>query len=80
MHYAVMSFQTDFTVRPDELAREVEARGFESLWFPDLGRAEAGAEAAPADSPLPAAEARRDAREARRAGSIRPILRRAALG
>ena len=35
MHYAVMSFQTDFTVRPDELAREVEARGFESLWFPD---------------------------------------------
>ena len=35
MHYAVMSFQTDFTMRPDELAREVEARGFESLWFPD---------------------------------------------
>jgi probable F420-dependent oxidoreductase len=29
MHYAVMSFQTD------DLAREVEARGFESLWFPD---------------------------------------------
>ena len=35
MHYAVMSFQTDFTMRPDEIAREVEARGFESLWFPD---------------------------------------------
>ncbi|HUE38907.1 MAG TPA: LLM class F420-dependent oxidoreductase, partial [Candidatus Binatia bacterium] len=35
MHYAVMSFQTDFTMRPDDLAREVEARGFESLWFPD---------------------------------------------
>ena len=35
MHYAVMSFQTDFTVRPDELAREVEAHDYESLWFPD---------------------------------------------
>src|SRR5204863_6705244 len=35
MKYAVMSFQTDFSVRPDELAPAVEARGFESLWFPD---------------------------------------------
>jgi probable F420-dependent oxidoreductase len=35
MKYAVMSFQTDFSVRPDELAPAVEERGFESLWFPD---------------------------------------------
>ena len=35
MKYAVMSFQTDFAVRPDELAPAVEERGFESLWFPD---------------------------------------------
>ncbi len=25
----------DFAIRPDELAREVEARGFESLWVPE---------------------------------------------
>jgi len=35
MKYAVMSFQTDFSVRPEELAPAVEERGFESLWFPD---------------------------------------------
>jgi probable F420-dependent oxidoreductase len=35
MKYAVMSFQTDFSVRPDELATAVEDRGLESLWFPD---------------------------------------------
>jgi len=35
MKYAVMSFQTDFSVRPVELAPAVEQRGFESLWFPD---------------------------------------------
>jgi probable F420-dependent oxidoreductase len=35
MKYALMSFQTDFTMRPDELAPLVEERGFESLWFPD---------------------------------------------
>jgi probable F420-dependent oxidoreductase len=35
MKYALMSFQTDFTMLPDELAPLVEERGFESLWFPD---------------------------------------------
>jgi Luciferase-like monooxygenase len=30
-----MSFQTDFSGQPDELAPAVEQRGFESLWFPD---------------------------------------------
>lgn len=28
-------FPTDTAIRPDVLAREVEARGFESLWFPE---------------------------------------------
>ena len=28
-------FPTDRAIRPDELAREAEARGFESLWFPE---------------------------------------------
>jgi len=28
-------FPTDTAIRPDHLAREVESRGFESLWFPE---------------------------------------------
>ena len=28
-------FPTDRAIRPDDLAREVEARGFDSLWFPE---------------------------------------------
>ncbi len=28
-------FATDTSIRPDTLAREVEARGFDSLWFPE---------------------------------------------
>jgi probable F420-dependent oxidoreductase len=28
-------FPTDTAIRPDQLAREVEARGFDSLWFPE---------------------------------------------
>lgn len=28
-------FPTDTAIRPDQLAREVEARGFNSLWFPE---------------------------------------------
>lgn len=35
MKYGVMMFPTDTAVRPDELARAVEERGFESLWFPE---------------------------------------------
>ncbi|MEY2957633.1 MAG: hypothetical protein RLZZ01_201 [Actinomycetota bacterium] len=32
MHVAALIFPTDRTIRPDVLARELEARGFESLW------------------------------------------------
>lgn len=35
MKYGVSIFPTDTSIRPDVLAREVEARGFESLWFPE---------------------------------------------
>ena len=33
--FGVSMFPTDYAVQPPELAREVEARGFESLWFPE---------------------------------------------
>jgi probable F420-dependent oxidoreductase len=35
MHYGVTMFSTDYAIRPDELARELEQRGFESLWLPE---------------------------------------------
>lgn len=35
MEFGVLMFATDYAIRPDELAREVEQRGFESLWFPE---------------------------------------------
>ena len=28
-------FATDYAMRPDELARELEQRGYESLWLPE---------------------------------------------
>lgn len=35
MDLAILMFPTDQTIAPDELARAVEDRGFESLWFPE---------------------------------------------
>ena len=35
MKLGVVIFPTDQSIQPVELAREVEARGFESLWFPE---------------------------------------------
>src|SRR3989454_9459808 len=35
MHYGVAIFATDYAIRPDDLARELEQRGFESLWLPE---------------------------------------------
>ena len=35
MKYGVVIFATDFAIRPDELAKAVEDRGFESLFFPE---------------------------------------------
>ena len=35
MKFGVAIFPTDQTIQPVPLAKEVEARGFESLWFPE---------------------------------------------
>lgn len=35
MFFGASMFATDYAIRPDELARECEQRGFESLWFPE---------------------------------------------
>jgi probable F420-dependent oxidoreductase len=35
MHYGLTLFTTDYSIQPAEIAREAEARGFESLWFPE---------------------------------------------
>ncbi len=35
MKYGIMMFDTDYAIHPAVLAREVEDRGFESLWFPE---------------------------------------------
>lgn len=35
MLYGVQMFPTHYAIRPDTLAREAEARGFESIWLPE---------------------------------------------
>ena len=35
MRIGVSMFATDYAIRSDDLAREAEARGFESLWVPE---------------------------------------------
>jgi probable F420-dependent oxidoreductase len=35
MDYGVTMFPTDYAVRPDDLARLLQERGFESVWFPE---------------------------------------------
>jgi len=35
MHFGAAIFATDYAIRPDELAGELEQRGFESLWLPE---------------------------------------------
>jgi probable F420-dependent oxidoreductase len=35
MKYGLVIFPTDYSIRPDELARAAEERGFESLFFPE---------------------------------------------
>jgi len=35
MRFGITMFPTDRSIRPDDLARETEARGFDSLWFPE---------------------------------------------
>ena len=35
MKFGISMFPADYAIHPSELAREVEARGFESLWMPE---------------------------------------------
>src|SRR5882724_1356737 len=35
MKYGIAMFPTDYAIQSDALARELEARGFESLWLPE---------------------------------------------
>lgn len=35
MKFGISIFATDYAMHPSQLAREVEARGFESIWFPE---------------------------------------------
>ena len=35
MHFGITMFPTDYAIAPADVAREVEARGFESLWLPE---------------------------------------------
>jgi probable F420-dependent oxidoreductase len=35
MHLGIAMFPTEYAISPDELASEVEQRGFESVWFPE---------------------------------------------
>src|SRR5437899_13047840 len=35
MDYGVVMFPTEYAIAPDELGRELEERGFESVWFPE---------------------------------------------
>src|SRR5271165_286488 len=35
MHIGLSMFPTDYAIEPHHLAREAEARGFESLWLPE---------------------------------------------
>lgn len=35
MHVGITIFPTDYSITPADVAREIEARGFESLWLPE---------------------------------------------
>ena len=35
MKYGAMMFSTDYSIRPDDLAKMLEERGFESMWVPE---------------------------------------------
>ena len=35
MQFGITMFPTDYAIPPQELASEAEARGFESVWFPE---------------------------------------------
>ena len=38
MRIGLIIFPTDKGIQPIELGKEAEARGFDSLWFPDIDK------------------------------------------
>src|ERR1700729_252627 len=54
MKFGVMSFNTEYSIRADDLARAVEERGLESVWFPEHTHIPAGRRTPyPGGGPLP---------------------------
>ncbi|MEM7541797.1 MAG: LLM class F420-dependent oxidoreductase [Pseudomonadota bacterium] len=54
MQMGIMSFNTEYTIRADDLAIEAEARGFDSVWFPEHTHIPAARKTPyPAGGPLP---------------------------
>jgi probable F420-dependent oxidoreductase len=54
MHIGVCMFATDYAIAPHELAKEAEARGFESMWLPEHTHIPASRKTPyPAGVPLP---------------------------
>ena len=54
MKLGVFSFNTEYSIRADDLAIAAEERGFESVWFPEHTHIPASRETPwPADGPLP---------------------------
>jgi probable F420-dependent oxidoreductase len=51
VNYGITMFPTEYTAPPDEIGRQVEARGFESLWFPEHTHIPAARQAAWAGGP-----------------------------
>lgn len=47
MDYGIMMFATDYAIHPAKLAKEVEDRGFDSLWFPEHTHIPASRESSP---------------------------------
>ena len=35
MDFGAMMFSTDYSIRPDDLGKMLEERGFESFWVPE---------------------------------------------
>ena len=47
MNYGIMMFAVDYAIHPAKLAKEVEDRGFDSLWFPEHTHIPASRESTP---------------------------------
>jgi alkanesulfonate monooxygenase SsuD/methylene tetrahydromethanopterin reductase-like flavin-dependent oxidoreductase (luciferase family) len=66
MDFGVVMFPTEYAIRPDELARALEERGFESLWVPEHTHIPASRRSPfPGGGPCPGITGRRTIRSSR---------------